>query len=64
MIYINRTCEQNGGTVVSPVTEGAGITPDPMAGLHGPRQSDYPAGHCPQRQGSMIVYDQINAGVP
>ena len=59
MIYINGTCEQNGGTVVSPVTEGAGITSDPMAGLYGPRQSDYPAGHCPRRQGSMIVYDQM-----
>ena len=64
MIYINGTCEQNGGTVVSPVTEGAGVTPDPMAGLHGPRQSDYPAGHCPRRQDSMIVYDQITPTDP
>jgi hypothetical protein len=56
MIFINGTCEQNGGTVVSPVTEGAGVTVDPMANLHGPRQQDYPAGHCPTRQGSMIVY--------
>lgn len=56
MIFINGTCEQNGGTVDSPVTEGAGITPDPMANLRGPRQQDYPAGHCPTRQGSMIVY--------
>ncbi len=64
MIYINGTCEQNGGTVVSPVTEGAGITSDPMAGLHGPRQSDYPAGHCPRRQGSMIVYDQMTPTDP
>jgi hypothetical protein len=58
MIYINGTCEQSGGEVASPVTEGAGVTPDPMAGLHGPRQQDYPAGHCPRKQGSMIVYDQ------
>jgi len=56
MIYINGTCEQSGGTVVSPVTEGAGITPDPMFGLYGPRQQDYPAGHCPKRVGSMIQY--------
>lgn len=56
MIFINGTCEQNGGTVDSPVTEGAGVTPDPMANLHGPRQQDYPAGHCPTRQGSLIVY--------
>jgi hypothetical protein len=58
MIYINGTCKQSGGEVISPVTEGAGVTPDPMAGLHGPRQQDYPAGHCPRKQGSMIVYDQ------
>lgn len=58
MIYINGTCEQNGGTVVSPVTEGAGVTPDPMAGLHGPRQQDYPPGHCPVKQGSTIIYVQ------
>jgi hypothetical protein len=58
MIFINGTCEQNGGTVVSPVDEGAGITPDPMANLYGPRQQDYPAGHCPTRQGSQIVYVQ------
>jgi hypothetical protein len=58
MIFINGTCEQNGGTVDSPVDEGAGITPDPMANLFGPRQEDYPAGHCPTRQGSQIVYVQ------
>jgi hypothetical protein len=58
MIFINGTCEQSGGEVVSPVTEGAGLAPDPMAGLYGPRQQDYPAGHCPRKQGNMIVYDQ------
>lgn len=58
MIFINGTCEQNGGTVVSPVDEGAGLTPDPMANLRGPRQEDYPPGHCPTKQGSMIVYVQ------
>lgn len=56
MIYINGSCEQNGGTVVSPVEEGAGRTPDPMWGLHGPRQQDYPAGHCPTKVGNTIVY--------
>ena len=58
MIYINGTCEQSGGTVVSPVDEGAGRTPDPMWGLHGPRQQEYPAGFCPQKQGNQIVYIQ------
>lgn len=58
MIYINGTCEQSGGEVASPVTEGAGVTPDPMAKLYGPRQGDYSPGHCPRKQGSMIVYDQ------
>ena len=64
MIYINGTCKQSGGEVISPVTEGAGVTPDPMAGLHGPRQQDYPAGHCPRKQGSMIVYDQLTPTDP
>jgi hypothetical protein len=59
MIYINGTCEQSGGTVVSPVTEGAGVTPDPMANLRGPRQEDYPAGHCPTKQGTKVVYVKV-----
>lgn len=58
MIYVNGTCEQSGGTVASPVTEGAGVTVDPMANLRGPRQEDYPPGHCPKKQGSMMVYEQ------
>ena len=62
MIYINGTCEQSGGTVDSPVTEGAGLTPDPMAGLRGPRQEDYPAGHCPKKQGSQIIYVESQPG--
>ena len=57
MIYIQGTCQQSGGTVASPVTEGAPPAPDPMAGLFGPRQQDYPAGHCPRKQGNSIVYD-------
>ena len=56
MIYINGTCTQSGGTVASPVTEGAGRTPDPMWGLHGPRQQSYPAGNCPKRVGTQIQY--------
>ena len=56
MIFINGTCEQNGGTVDSPVDEGAGVTPDPMASLFGPRQQEYAPGHCPTKQGTQIVY--------
>ena len=56
MIYIHGTCEANGGTITSPVTEGAPQIGDPLAGLIGPRQEDYPAGHCPKKQGSQIVY--------
>ena len=56
MIYIVGTCQQSGGTVVSPVDEGAEPAPDPMASLYGPRQQDYPPGHCPTRQGTNIVY--------
>jgi hypothetical protein len=58
-IYIHGTCEVAGGTVHSPVTEGAPQIGDPLAGLIGPRQEDYPAGYCPRKQGSMIVYDQM-----
>jgi hypothetical protein len=55
-IYIHGTCETAGGTVSSPVTEGAPQIGDPLAGLIGPRQEDYPAGYCPKKQGSNIVY--------
>jgi hypothetical protein len=56
MIYIKGTCQQSGGTVESPVTEGADRAPDPMAGLFGPRQEDYPPGHCPKKVGSTMTY--------
>ena len=62
MIYINGTCEQSGGTVDSPVTEGAGLTPDPMANLRGPRQQDYFPGHCPMKQGNTIIYVDSTPG--
>lgn len=58
-IYIHGTCEANGGTVQSPVTEGAPQIGDPLASLIGPRQQDYPAGFCPKKQGSNIVYQQV-----
>ena len=58
-IYIHGTCQVSGGTVDSPVTEGAPQIGDPLAGLRGPRQEDYPAGYCPRKQGSTIVYDPI-----
>jgi hypothetical protein len=62
MIYIHGTCQQSGGTVVSPVTEGAPPAPDPMAGLFGPRQQDYPVGHCPVKQGNKIIYVNSQPG--
>jgi hypothetical protein len=58
-IYIHGTCQTSGGTVSSPVTEGAPQIGDPLAGLIGPRQEDYPAGYCPKKQGSQIVYDEV-----
>jgi hypothetical protein len=57
-MYIHGTCQESGGEVVSPVTEGSDRTPDPMAGLYGPDQQTYPAGYCPKKQGSQIVYEQ------
>lgn len=63
-IFIHGTCQVSGGTVNSPVTEGAPQIGDPLAGLRGPRQADYPAGYCPRKQGSMIVYDQMQPNDP
>lgn len=58
-MFIHGTCQVSGGTVGTPVTEGAPQIGDPLAGLRGPRQEDYPPGHCPRQQGSSIVYDPI-----
>lgn len=58
-IYIHGTCEASGGTVASPVTEGAPQAPDPLGGMRGPNQLTYPAGHCPKKQGQQIVYTQV-----
>ncbi len=58
MIYIKGTCKEAGGSVASPVTEGSHRTPDPMARLRGPRQQEYPAGHCPTLQAGMITYEE------
>ena len=58
-IYIHGTCQASGGTVSSPVTEGAPQIGDPLAGLRGPRQEDYPGGYCPKKVGGMIVYNEV-----
>jgi hypothetical protein len=58
-IYIQGTCQESGGDVASPVSEGADPAPDPMAALWGPLQQGYPAGYCPTKQGSQIVYVEM-----
>lgn len=58
-IYVHGTCQTSGTTLGSPVTEGAPQIGDPLAGLRGPRQEEYPAGFCPRKEGSMIVYDEM-----
>lgn len=55
-MYINGTCQVSGGTMSTPVTEGAPQIGDPLASLRGPRQADYPPGYCPKLQGSTITY--------
>ena len=50
-MYINGTCQASGGDVPTPVTEGAPPIGDPLAGLVGPRQEEYPAGQCPNNAG-------------
>lgn len=62
MIYIMGTCEEAGGSVASPVKEGAGRAPDPMWGLHGPRQQGWPAGWCPVQNGQTLAYEQSEPG--
>lgn len=62
MIYIMGTCEEAGGSVASPVTEGAGRAPDPMWGLHGPRQQEYPAGYCPVWNAGTVTYEASQPG--
>ena len=56
-VYTHGTCQGSGANLTSPLTEGAPQIGDPLASLRGPRQADYPPGHCPRKQGSMIVYD-------
>lgn len=58
-MYIHGTCQASGGTMTTPVTEGAPQIGDPLASLRGPRQADYPPGHCPRKAGTMIVYDPV-----
>jgi Putative Flp pilus-assembly TadE/G-like len=50
-MYIHGTCQESGGSVTTPVTEGAPQIGDPLASLVGPRQDLYPAGQCPNNAG-------------
>ena len=54
-MYVHGTCQASGGTVTTPVTEGAPQIGDPLASLVGPRQEDYPAGQCPNNAGVYIT---------
>ena len=56
-MYMNGTCQAAGGSVTTPVTEGAPQIGDPLASLVGPRQELYPAGQCPNNAG---VYQTMN----
>ncbi len=55
-LYVHGTCQASGGSLTTPVTEGATPIGDPLSQLIGPRQEDYPAGFCPKKQGNQIVY--------
>ena len=54
-MYMNGTCQASGGSVTTPVTEGAPQIGDPLASLVGPRQETYPAGQCPNNAGVYIT---------
>lgn len=56
-MYVHGTCQEAGGDVTTPVTEGAPQIGDPLASLVGPRQSEQPAGQCPNNAG---VYRLMN----
>lgn len=53
-LYVHGTCQESGGDVNVPVTEGAPQIGDPLASLVGPRQEDYPAGFCPNNRGVYV----------
>lgn len=56
-MYVHGTCQEAGGDVTTPVTEGAPQIGDPLASLVGPRQNEHPAGQCPNNAG---VYRLMN----
>jgi hypothetical protein len=51
-VYVHGTCQVAGGTMTSPLTEGASPIGDPLAHLIGPRQELYSAGQCPRPNGT------------
>lgn len=56
-MYMHGTCQAGGGSVTTPVTEGAPQIGDPLASLVGPRQEEYPAGQCPNNAGVYRAMD-------
>lgn len=61
-MYMRGTCQAAGGSVTTPVTEGAPEIGDPLASLVGPRQELYPAGQCPNNAGVYQVMNPTWAG--
>lgn len=61
-MYVHGTCQASGGTVASPVTEGAPEIGDPLASLVGPRQDLYPAGKCPNNAGVYVTMNPTWGG--
>jgi hypothetical protein len=61
-VYVHGTCQVAGGTMDSPLTEGAPQIGDPMASLRGPLQEDYPAGQCPRPNGTYQEMTPSSAG--
>jgi hypothetical protein len=61
-MYINGTCQESGGEVTVPVTEGAPQIGDPLASLVGPRQDEYPAGQCVRNNGTYFTLTPTSNG--
>lgn len=61
-LYVHGTCQESGGTVNVPVTEGAPQIGDPLSSLEGPRQEEYPAGRCLNNKNVYVLMTPSSNG--
>lgn len=61
-VYVHGTCQVSGGSMNSPLTEGAPRIGDPLSSLVGPRQDGYPPGQCPRPNGTYAPLTPTSNG--